>query len=129
MDQTKNYYSILGVLPTAEPVVIRAAYRALSMKYHPDKWSGDKATAERMMRELNEAYEVLSDEQLRNEYDGRRKKDGFEEYEFDNSTTQDAFSEAEQAQRSDWDVAVEYYPDLNSLYAQLGKTSSRLAFA
>src|SRR5436189_112912 len=78
MDQTKNYYSILGVLPTAEPVVIRAAYRALSMKYHPDKWSGDKATAERMMRELNEAYEVLSDEQLRNEYDGRRKKDGVE---------------------------------------------------
>src|SRR5262245_6887313 len=82
-----------------------------------------------MMRDLNEAYEVLSDEQSRKEYDGRRKKDGFEEYEFDSSTTQDAFSDAEQAQRSDWEVAVEYYPDLNSLCAQLRKTSSRLAFA
>jgi len=62
-------------------VVIRAAYRALSMKYHPDKWSGDRAAAERVMRDLNEAYEVLSDARSRKEYDGRRKKDGFEEYE------------------------------------------------
>jgi DnaJ-class molecular chaperone len=73
MDNTKNYYGTLGVLPTAEPIVIRAAYRALAMKYHPDKWTGDKATAERRMREINQAYEILSDEQSRARYDRQKK--------------------------------------------------------
>jgi curved DNA-binding protein CbpA len=60
MDRPKDYYSILGVSPTAELVVIRAAYRALALRYHPDTWGGDKTQAENLMRELNEAYEVLS---------------------------------------------------------------------
>ena len=59
-DRAKDYYSILGVSPTAELVVIRAAYRALALRYHPDTWGGDKTYAENLMRELNEAYEVLS---------------------------------------------------------------------
>jgi DnaJ-class molecular chaperone len=65
MDQTKNYYGILGVIPSAEPIVIKAAFRALAMKYHPDKWTGDRATAERKMREINEAFEILSTDQSR----------------------------------------------------------------
>src|ERR1700746_449062 len=73
MDNPKSYYVLLSVLPTAEPIVIRAAYRALAMKYHPDKWTGDKATAERRMREINQAYEILSDEQSRARYDGIRQ--------------------------------------------------------
>jgi curved DNA-binding protein CbpA len=87
MDATKNHYGILGVLPTAELIVIRAAYRALAMKYHPDKWTGDKATAERRMREINQAYEILSDEQSRARYDSIRN---------------DAFRGAEQERRPDW---------------------------
>jgi curved DNA-binding protein CbpA len=41
MTEPQDYYAILGVLPTADEVVIRAAFRALSQKYRPDKWSGE----------------------------------------------------------------------------------------
>ena len=54
-----NYYSVLGVLPTAEGIVIRAAYRALAQRYHPDKWA-DQRDAIRRMQEINEAYETLN---------------------------------------------------------------------
>lgn len=129
MDTTKNYYGILGVTPTAEPIVIRAAYRALAMKYHPDKWTGDRATAERRMREINEAYEILSNDASRKQYDSVRRKREFEEYEFENDAAQDDFRDAEQAQRSDWEVAVEYYPDLEEICADLRRVSNNLAFA
>ncbi|MDB5578341.1 MAG: hypothetical protein JWR80_3517, partial [Bradyrhizobium sp.] len=125
----KDYYAILGVLPSAELVVIRAAYRALAMQYHPDKWKGDKATAELRMRQLNEAHEVLSDERLRRQYDSIRPKQPFEKYEFENDAAQDAFRDAEKFRRSDWEVATEYYPDLNEMYSELRKTSVKLAFA
>jgi len=74
MDYSKDYYGVLGVLPTAELVVIGAAYRALAKRYHPDIWRGDPFVAESKMRELNEAYEVLSDEEKRSRYDSRRNR-------------------------------------------------------
>jgi len=43
----KDYYIILGVLPDAEDVVIRAAYKALVQRYHPDRFKGDPAEAHR----------------------------------------------------------------------------------
>jgi curved DNA-binding protein CbpA len=78
-DRPKDYYSILGVSPTAELVVIRAAYRALALRYHPDTWGGDKTQAENLMRELNEAYEVLSNATSRKIYDEQREKPGFKD--------------------------------------------------
>jgi len=60
----KNYYGILGVNPGAEPEVVRAAYTALARKYHPD--AGGSA---QRMKEINEAYEVLSDQQRKTWYD------------------------------------------------------------
>lgn len=66
----KDYYAILQVDPRAEPEVIEAAYRRLSRKYHPDV-SGRRDAGERM-RELNEAYDVLSDPSRRATYDLRR---------------------------------------------------------
>ncbi len=68
--EDKDYYAILQVDPRAEPEVIEAAYRRLSRKYHPDV-SGE-ADAGRRMRELNEAYETLSDSARRRAYDRRR---------------------------------------------------------
>lgn len=65
----KDHYGVLGVLPTAEAVVIAAAYRELAKKYHPDKWRGERSIGEARMRELNAAYEVLSTELRRREYD------------------------------------------------------------
>ena len=57
----RDYYAILGVTPQAEDVVIKAAFRALAQRYHPDKFSGSADDAHRKMAEINEAYEVLSD--------------------------------------------------------------------
>jgi len=67
----KDYYAILGVLPSVEDFVIRAAYRALAQRYHPDKLPDCRATAEARMREINEAYAILSDERLRAKYDAQ----------------------------------------------------------
>ncbi|MEQ1395238.1 DnaJ domain-containing protein, partial [Salmonella enterica] len=82
MDTSKNYYSILGVVPSAEAVVIRAAYRALALRYHPDTWRGDKAHADQMIRALNEAYEVLSNAGKRKAYDAARRDKDFEEFDY-----------------------------------------------
>jgi molecular chaperone DnaJ len=64
----KDYYKIIGVAKDATPDDIKRAYRKLARKYHPDLNPGDK-TAEQKFKELNEAYEVLSDPKKRAEYD------------------------------------------------------------
>ncbi len=61
---SKNYYKILGVEKNATPEAIKKAYRELAHKYHPDK-GGD---AERF-KEINEAYQILSDKDKRAQYD------------------------------------------------------------
>lgn len=65
----KDYYAVLGLLPTAELVVIKAAYKALAQRYHPDKFAGDPEVARAKMAELNEAYRVLSNSQRRQALD------------------------------------------------------------
>ncbi len=64
----KDYYKTLGVDRKASTDDIRKAYRKLAMQYHPDKNPGDKK-AEEKFKEINEAYQVLSDEQKRARYD------------------------------------------------------------
>ncbi len=64
----KDYYKILGVDRKASADDIRSAYRKLAMKYHPDKNPGDKKSEDKF-KDINEAYQVLSDEQKRARYD------------------------------------------------------------
>jgi len=64
----KDYYKVLGVERTANADEIKKAYRKLAMKYHPDRNQGNKQSEDRF-KEINEAYEVLSDPQKRNRYD------------------------------------------------------------
>jgi curved DNA-binding protein len=64
----KDYYKILGVERKASADEIRSAYRKLAMKYHPDKNPGDKK-AEDKFKDINEAYQVLSDDKKRARYD------------------------------------------------------------
>lgn len=64
----KDYYEILGVSKTADAKELKSAYRKLAKKYHPDQNPDDKA-AEEKFQELNNAYDVLKDEQKRAAYD------------------------------------------------------------
>jgi molecular chaperone DnaJ len=64
----KNYYDILGIRKDASDKDIKQAYRRLARKYHPDVNPGDKS-AEAKFKEVNAAYEVLSDNEKRKKYD------------------------------------------------------------
>ena len=67
----KNYYDILQVNPKASPEIIDKAYHFLAKKYHPDMQSDEieKLRCEQILKDLNEAYYVLSDVFLREQYD------------------------------------------------------------
>lgn len=68
-DQNKrDYYEVLGVEKNASDTEIKKSYRKLAMKYHPDQNPGDK-TAEEKFKEVNEAYEVLSNPDKKARYD------------------------------------------------------------
>jgi DnaJ family protein C protein 3 len=64
----KNYYKILGISRTSQKKDIKAAYRKQALEWHPDK-NEDKEKAEQMFQDISEAYEVLSDDELRGKYD------------------------------------------------------------
>jgi molecular chaperone DnaJ len=64
----QDYYEALGVGREATPDQLKKAYRALAMKFHPDRNPGDK-TAEHKFKEISEAYDVLKDDQKRAAYD------------------------------------------------------------
>src|SRR3954452_14268762 len=67
----KDFYKILGVSKDASEADIKKAYRKLARKYHPDTNSGDDA-AEKMFKDVSEAYSVLSDPEERQQYDAIR---------------------------------------------------------
>ncbi|WP_432665116.1 DnaJ domain-containing protein [Wukongibacter baidiensis] len=70
----KNLYEILGVSKDANDSEIKKAYRQMAKKYHPDLNKGDK-TAEEKFKEAADAYQVLSNADLREEYDKRLSND------------------------------------------------------
>ena len=73
MANQKDYYKVLSVSEDTTPEDIKKTYRNLAFQYHPDRNPGN----EEKMKEINEAYAVLSDERKRREYDSLRKDYGF----------------------------------------------------
>jgi molecular chaperone DnaJ len=67
LTDSKGYYAVFGVSEKASYKEIRHAYRRLARKYHPDR--NRSATAEEMIKRINAAFEVLSDETKRSQYD------------------------------------------------------------
>jgi curved DNA-binding protein CbpA len=68
MQNEQPYYTLLGIAPNASEDEITAAYRKLAFQYHPDKNNGSQEATERM-KEINEAYAILSDPLRRKQYD------------------------------------------------------------
>lgn len=123
----KDYYAILGVVPNAEDIVIKAAYKALAQRYHPDR-NPDSPDAAKRMAEINEAYQVLSDPPQRKAYDQER---GTKEQDFTDWSREEEAEETTSSTdpfEADWQVAIKYYPDLEEINRRLMRTSRLLAF-
>lgn len=87
----KNYYEILEVNRKASKEVIEKAYHVLVKKYHPDLYEGIKRQyAEKKLKEINEAYDILSDEFFKEQYDNELEKQ-------DESRTQNNYTRQDQA--------------------------------
>jgi len=76
--EQKNYYEILGVEKNASPRAVKEAYRKLAFQFHPDR-NNDPGAAARM-KEINEAYAVLSNPQKRGRYDAFQQQFGSAAY-------------------------------------------------
>ncbi len=72
MQDHMDLYAELGVTPQAEPEVIRAAYRALARRYHPDRQTRVSALMAAKMARINHAYDVLGHADRRRAYDASR---------------------------------------------------------
>lgn len=127
MDFSKDYYAILGVIPTAEDVVIRAAYKALAQRYHPDKREDCSDDTTAIMADINEAYKILSSHESRAEYDRARgdSTQSSEEYFKDSAAPPPKYDPL----AHDWLIAVKFFPSLISLDESLSKISWRLAYS
>ena len=127
MDFNKDYYVILGVHPSVEKVVIDAAYKALAKRYHPDKNQNDPETTKRQMQEINEAYEILSNEQKRREYDENSENSNFE---FGDSNDSDTSEQPEyDPLEQDWKIITEYYPNSRQHLESLSNINWKLGYA
>jgi len=69
MAAKSDYYDILGVSKNASAEEIKKAYRKQALEWHPDRHKDDKEAAEKRFKEVNEAYQILSDTQKRSAYD------------------------------------------------------------
>jgi curved DNA-binding protein CbpA len=119
----KDLYAILGVLPDAEQEVIRAVYLALAKKYHPDS-SGNADGAEKL-KEINAAYEVLSDPAKRKAYDATRPEDKDATGDYEPDIDDEDLSVDDY--KDDWEFAVEYQPELANLLREVATISPTLS--
>src|SRR5205823_13197994 len=111
----KDYYSTLSVAKTATEKEVKQAYRKLARKHHPDVNPGDKGAEERF-KEINSAYEVLSDAEKRKKYD--RYGDRWEMAE----AFEKAQAEAGSRSGGNWQ---NYQFDINDLFSRGGASAGQ----
>jgi len=124
-----DYYRILGVSHDAEDVVVRAAYRALVQRYHPDKVDPkDRAKAQERIQAIQEAYRVLSDPPKRLEFDqtyrpspsGKGAKGYSVWAELDPSFINPLDTQS-------WDALLHFHPMLTERFSRLAQTDPQMA--
>ena len=80
----KNYYDILQINQNASPEIIEKAYKTLAKKYHPDlQEESNKKEAEEILKEINEAYEILSNPEKKALYDQNLKNETISQEDYD----------------------------------------------
>jgi len=127
VDASKDYYAVLGVLPSIEPTALKAVYLALVKKYHPDVYKGSKADAERITKELNQAYGVLGDQAKRAEYDALRNSQTSQGGDFGQEASGDDTETQDNDLERDWKFVVEYHPEAEDLRKELRLISKSLS--
>lgn len=112
-DPSKDYYSVLGVGRDADAKAIKAAYHKLAKKHHPDV-NGNSDESKKRFQEISEAYEVLSDENRRHNYDAARSYGGSGAwYQTPSSFGDDIFSFGGSFSRAGFRSAGDYFRDMN----------------
>jgi curved DNA-binding protein CbpA len=127
LDESKDYYANLGVLPSIEPTALKAVYLALLKKYHPDVFKGSNAEAERITKQLNEAYSVIGDQLKRAEYDGLRQTQYSQGGDYGQDNINDGKGNLDRELELDWKFIIEYYPEVEEQRLHLNKISSSLS--
>lgn len=100
----KDYYKILDISINATKDEVKKAFRSLAKKYHPDRNVNDE-NALRKFQEVNEAYEVLSNEDSRREYD--KKKSSFEQSNNKETNSENNKSNSEKKKYQDKSESIE----------------------
>ncbi len=108
----KNYYDILGITPDADQAVIKAVYRALCQKYHPDRFKGDGEYATEKMHVINAAYEILSDPIKRKAYDMEWGHSG----DYQSSQNENTEYANYDSLEKEWEYAISYIPELSKSF-------------
>jgi hypothetical protein len=114
------------VIDTAEDIVIRAAYKALAQRYHPDKFKGEPGEAHRKMSELNEAYNILSSVVSRKNYDEEYYKFNSRD-DVGQSEGETNFADFDIEGNKAWALALKFYPEIHNQFLELSKINSTLA--
>ena len=128
----KNYYAVLGLDSSASIEVIKAVYRVLAKKYHPDTYSGNKDKGEKIFKKINEAYQVLSNPSKKEEYDKSREDthknaNDYEASDYNDENQSDDFYDSEDKKK--WEVACDIYPEIKDYRAMLRKININLSIA
>ena len=125
-----DYYKILGIPKNAPQSLVRIIYKSLVKIYHPDLFQGDLDFATTKLKELNEAYAVISDPQKRKEYDaGPQLEDkGSDTDIFSDFNFSEEYSTYKSIIDDQWKAALEFIPNLELEAKKLERISNKLSF-
>lgn len=126
-DPSKDYFAVLGLSSQAAPEVVKAAHRALAKKFHPDRSHQDDGEPQQKFHEIQEAYEVLRDEDRLRRYLRLRAQWLMQEQMHKTKAVEPQIRPRAYLKLDDrWDQLVRKYPELSQHYARFCFMSHKL---